>query len=270
MISAFSTMQQSDPYFSPEAPLIDPAQLPSWLVHEDEDVLVFNKPGWLVCHPSKNGPYSSLVGAVREWRTLDHVHLVSRLDRETSGVVILAKHRKAASRLQVAFAMRNTRKRYTALLQGRLQQAMTAESQLVKDPDSPVFVKQAIAFGSRGKSAVTVFEPLRFCGDFTLCSVTPITGRKHQIRAHAHWIGHPIAGDKLYGPDPLCYLSFIEHGWTPELAQRLHFIRQALHAEEIHIHGDDWHCTFTAPCPFDSEGFFALARSLSATPTDDA
>ena len=82
---------------SEEAPLVDPDQLSEWIIYEDQDLLVFDKPGWLVCHPSKNGPWSSLVGAAKEYLNVDSIHLVSRLDRETSGVVMLAKHRKAAS-----------------------------------------------------------------------------------------------------------------------------------------------------------------------------
>src|SRR3978361_1835261 len=81
-------------------PLVDSAELRSWLIMEDEQLLVFDKPGWLVCHPSKNGPWSSLAGAVREEYNPDVIRLVYRLDRETSGVTILAKTRATANRLQ--------------------------------------------------------------------------------------------------------------------------------------------------------------------------
>ena len=86
----------------PTAPLIDPGDFPGWILHEDERLLVVNKPGLIVCHPSKNGPWSSLVGAAREYLGLPVVHLVFRLDRETSGVVVLAKDSATASQLQKA------------------------------------------------------------------------------------------------------------------------------------------------------------------------
>ena len=249
--------------FGPEAPLIDPAELPEWILSEDEDVLVLNKPGWLVCHPSKNGPWSSLVGAVREARGLDKVHLVSRLDRETSGLVLLAKHHKAASRLQTAFAKRHTRKRYLALLKGHLKEARTTESNLENDPDSPVIVQQRISFGGRGKAAITHFKPLEYWGPHTLAEVIPETGRKHQIRAHAAWLEHPVLGDKIYGGDPTWYLEFIEHGWTDRLASELRFPRQALHAAELEIWGDGFRVAYQAPCPFEAEGYRQLAEAES-------
>lgn len=238
---------------SPEAPLVEPEELEHWIIEENEDVVVLNKPGWLVCHPSKNGPWSSLVGAVREARGLDRIHLVSRLDRETSGLVVLAKHHKAASQLQTAFARRNTAKRYLALLKGRLEEERRTESNLEKDPESPVYVQQRVSFGGRGKHAETLFKPLEYWGDNTLAEVVPVTGRKHQIRVHAAWLEHPILGDKIYGGDPTWYLEFIEQGWTERLATELRFPRQALHAERLEIWGEDFRYEWTAPCPFEAE-----------------
>jgi 23S rRNA pseudouridine1911/1915/1917 synthase len=101
------------------ARIIEPPELASWILHEDERLLVVNKPGDVVCHPSKHGPWSSLVGAAREHLGLDRVHLVFRLDRETSGVVVLAKDPRMASRLQTAMQDRRVGKRYLAVLTGR-------------------------------------------------------------------------------------------------------------------------------------------------------
>mgnify|MGYP005854380079 CR=1 FL=1 len=258
----FGAMPVPLPY-GPEAPLIKPEDLERWILEEDADMLVLNKPGWVVCHPSKNGPWSSLVGAVREARALERVHLVSRLDRETSGLVVLAKHRKAASRLQTAFARRHTRKRYLALLEGRLEEARSTESNLEKDPESPVAVKQRITFGGRGKAALTHFRPLEYWGPHTLTEVIPESGRKHQIRAHAAWLGHPVLGDKIYAGDPTAYLEFIDRGWTPRLERGLRFYRQALHAAELEIWGDGFRLTFQAPCPFEGEGFRERAEAES-------
>ena len=84
------------------APLVKPAELEEWVIYQDESIVVLNKPGWLVCHPSKNGPWSSLVGAVREHFQLEQVYLAGRLDRETSGVVLLAKEESAGKHWQKA------------------------------------------------------------------------------------------------------------------------------------------------------------------------
>lgn len=243
-----------------EAPLIEAAEVEDWILEESEDLIVLNKPGWVVCHPSKNGPFSSLVGAVRELRGLERVHLVSRLDRETSGLVVLARNHRTASRLQTAFAKRQTRRRYLALLRGRLAEERSCESNLEPDPGSPVHVQQRVSFGGRGKAAVTHFRPLVHWGDCTLAEVVPETGRKHQIRVHAAWLGHPVAGDKIYGGDPEAYLAFIDKGWTPQLRQRLRFPRQALHAERLEICTDDGWLYFAAPCPFEAEGLRAIAE----------
>lgn len=235
--------------------MVREGQLEDWIIEENEDILVINKPGWLVCHPSKNGPWSSLVGAVRESRNLDRIHLVSRLDRETSGLVIMAKNHRTASRLQVAFAKRNTHKQYLAILKGRLSEERVTESNLVPDRESPVFVQQRVSFGREGKTAKTRFKPLQPWGADTLVEVVPITGRKHQIRVHAAWLGNPVIGDKIYGGDPTHYLEFIESGWTDRLERELLHPRQALHAHRIKVWGEDFCHEWEAPCPFSEEGF---------------
>ena len=243
------------PAQNPVPLLVDEEELEQWIIEETENILVINKPGWLVCHPSKNGPWSSLVGAVRESRNLDRIHLVSRLDRETSGLVILAKNHRTASRLQVAFAKRNTDKRYLAILKGKLTEERTTESSLVPDKESPVFVQQKVSFGRDGKLAKTYFRPLQEWGSNTLAEVIPVTGRKHQIRVHAAWLGNPVIGDKIYGGDPTHYLEFIENGWTDRFQQELVYPRQALHAHRIKVWGEDFSFEWEAPCPFSDEGF---------------
>lgn len=257
-------MNLEDDRFGPEPPLVRPGEVEQWILHEDEDLLVLNKPGWLVCHPSKNGPWSSLVGAVRESRGLDKIHLVSRLDRETSGVVVLALRHKVASRLQTAFARRHTRKRYLALLRGHLEAPRTCESNLEPDRESPVVVQQRVSFGGRGKTAVTHFKPLAKWGAHTLAEVVPETGRKHQIRVHAAWLEHPILGDKIYGGDPTCYLEFIETGWTQRLQKQLVLPRQALHAFELEIWGEDFRNTFRAPSPFEDPAWRQQVAEIPA------
>ncbi len=190
--------------------------------------------GDVVCHPSKAGPWSSLVSATREYTGLPVMHLVFRLDRETSGIVVLAKDAKMASRLQKAMQQRKVGKVYLAVLCGELRAAVTVDQPLGDDTASPVFIKSAVV-PAGGQPAVTHFTPVAVAGGFTLVRVVTETGRKHQIRAHAQWLGHSLVGDKIYGPDARLYLDFIDSGWTDALAAKLLLPRQALHCAEIDL-----------------------------------
>lgn len=245
--------------------MIAPEELRSWIVHEDEALLVVNKPGDVVCHPSKAGPWSSLVGAAREFCGLPVVHLVFRLDRETSGAVVLAKNPRAASRLQKAMQDRRVAKTYYAVLSGELRDDVTVDQPLGDDTASSVFVKSAVVTG--GRPAVTRFEPIGSAGGFTLARVTPQTGRKHQIRAHAQWLGHSLVGDKIYGPDSGLFLSFIDQGWTPDLAAQLLLPRQALHCAIIDLSPAGWSATnrFVAPWPDDLRTFL-VSQGITPPP----
>lgn len=236
---------------------IAPEELRAWIVYEDARLLVIGKPGDVVCHPSKAGPWSSLVGAAREYTGLPTMHLVFRLDRETSGIVVLAKDAKRASRLQVAMQERKVGKVYEAVLTGALHEPVTVNQPLGDDVNSPVFVKSAVR--EDGQPSVTHFTPLAVSGDraFTRVRVVTETGRKHQIRAHAQWLGHSIVGDKIYGPDARCYLEFIDHGWTPALAEKLLMPRQALHCAQIDLRGAGLEHVFAAPLPEDLREFCA-------------
>ncbi|AKC82561.1 pseudouridine synthase [Verrucomicrobia bacterium IMCC26134] len=215
--------------------MIAPEELSSWQIVDDEAVLAFNKPGDVVCHPSKAGPWSSLAGAVKAGCGLERAHLVFRLDRETSGVVLFAKDERWASILQRAMMARRVKKTYLAVLTGELNAPIAVDQPLGDDEHSPVYVKTAVR--PDGKEARSRFTPLLATGGFTLAEVGIDTGRKHQIRAHAQWLGHAVVGDKIYGPDARCYLEFIDHGWTPALEEKLLLPRQALHCAKIEILG---------------------------------
>ena len=240
--------------------LITLEELKRWIVYEDERLLVVNKPGDVVCHPSKAGPWSSLVGAAREYTGLPTMHLVFRLDRETSGVVVLAKDAAMASRLQTAMMDRKAGKLYLAVLAGELSAAVTVNQPLGDDTASPVFIKTTVV-AEGGQAAVTHFTPVAASQGFTLVRVVTETGRKHQIRAHAQWLGHSIVGDKIYGPDARCYLEFIETGWTPALAEKLLLSRQALHCAEIDLRSVGVTEVFRAPLAADLREF-GTARGL--------
>jgi 23S rRNA pseudouridine1911/1915/1917 synthase len=236
-------------------PKVNPDDLPKWLIDEDEDFLVFDKPGWLVCHPSKDGPWSSLVGAVREWRGLETLHLVSRLDRETSGIILIAKNSTAASLSQTAMERRWVTKTYYTLLRGELPNPIQVDQSLGPDETSKVVVKTAVRVGPGTLPAATFFEPLIKAAGYTLARVQPHTGRKHQIRAHALWLGYPVLGDKIYGGDDSLYLEFIEQGWTERLAKNCGFERQALHAARLEFKAPQFTRNFSAPLAVDMRQF---------------
>ena len=239
--------------------LIAPEELRAWILFEDERLLVLNKPGDVVCHPSKAGPWSSLVGAAREHLGGGAVHLIFRLDRETSGVVLIAKDERTAQRLQRAALKRRYAKTYHAILVGELAAETTVDQPLGPDFSGPVVAKTGVVPPEQGKPATTRFTPLAVGGGFTLARVTTETGRKHQIRAHAQWLGYPLVGDKIYGPDQRLYLEFIETGWTPALEGRLLLRRQALHCAEIDLTPAGEPHVFRAGLPEDL-ACFALAR----------
>ena len=233
--------------------MITPEEVPTWIVHEDDRLLVLNKPGDVVCHPSKAGPWSSLVGAAREYAHLAASHLIFRLDRETSGVVVLAKDPEMASRLQKAMQQRLVRKTYLAILTGEVAAPVTVDQPLGDDEASPVFVKSTVR--PDGQPSITHFTPLSCADGYTLARVKTESGRKHQIRAHAQWLGHSLVGDKIYGPDARLFIEFIENGWSEALAAQLILPRQALHCAEIDLTPAGVEKIFHAALPADMNDF---------------
>jgi 23S rRNA pseudouridine1911/1915/1917 synthase len=247
-------------------PLVDPAELPGWVLLNDDRLLAIDKPGWLVVHPSKNGPWSSLGGAVREVFKLDAVRFIYRLDRETSGVIILAKTEAVGGRLGKAVLQRKIGKAYVAILEGELTGPVTVNRPLGPDPLANVTVKQRVVpAGSIGaQEAETKFHPLVARGGFTLAGVELVTGRKHQIRAHAEWLQHRVVGDKLYGPDPGLYLEFATQGWTERHSALLPLTRQALHCAAIDLRPAGLDYLLRAPWPEDLARFAGRRMRLPA------
>ncbi len=243
----------ADPLPPAEAPLVNPTDLPGWVLLSDERLLVMDKPGWLVVHPSKNGPWSSLAGAIREGLGLETIRFIYRLDRETSGVIVLGKDEATGSRLQKAMGKRLIGKAYVALLEGELTAPLVVEQWLGPDPSANVTVKQRVVLPETagGQAAKTIFHPLVARNGATLVGVELLTGRKHQIRAHAEFIGHRVLGDKLYGPDPTLYLEFAQKGWTERHSQLLALTRQALHCAAIDLRPARMDYLLRAPWPAD-------------------
>jgi 23S rRNA pseudouridine1911/1915/1917 synthase len=254
----------SEPLPPSAPPLVDPAELRTWVMLDDERLLVLDKPGWLVCHPSKNGPWSSLAGAVREEFKPDAIRLIYRLDRETSGVIVLAKTEAMGRRLGKAVLERRIGKLYIALLDGEMPAAVTVNQPLGPDPTANVSVKQRVTTGEGSQEAVTIFHPLLVRNGFTLAGVELLTGRKHQIRAHAEWLGQRVVGDKLYGPDPGLYLEFAAQGWTARHSELLGMTRQALHCVAIDLRTTGLDYLLRAPWPADMARFAGRNLALPA------
>lgn len=254
----------SEPLPPAAAPLVDATELRTWVMLNDEHLLVLDKPGWLVCHPSKDGPWSSLAGAVREVFKPDAIRFIYRLDRETSGVIVLAKTAEAGRRLQKAVGRRQIGKIYAAILEGEMSGPVEVAQPLGPDGSVNVSVKQRVVAGAGSQEATTRFHPLAARGGHTLAGIELLTGRKHQIRAHAEWLGRRVVGDKLYGPDPTLYLEFAEKGWTARHSALLGMARQALHCAAIDLRPTGMDYLLRAPWPPDMARFAERRMQLPA------
>jgi 23S rRNA pseudouridine1911/1915/1917 synthase len=213
-------------------------------------VLVVNKPAGLVCHPTRGDEYSSLIGRVRLHLGSTAGRLVGRLDRETSGIVLVAKNAQAAGELGKLIATPSVHKEYWAIVHGSVAgDHLTIDAPLGRDEASEVAIKDAVRpDGAAARTHVSVLR--RFLKDrqpFTWTAVKPETGRKHQIRIHLAHAGHPIVGDKIYGSDERQYLRFVTGTMTDADRSALMLEHQALHARALSFswRGQTWQ--FVAP-----------------------
>ena len=230
------------------------------IIDETDDYLVVDKPPYLLIHPTKPDGTPTLWKELRELLAFEianggQVSIVNRLDRETSGLVLVAKTSAAARRFGLLMQEQRLKKEYLAIVWGWPDwNTQTVDAPLArqgKHGTSPIWLKQAIH--PAGAPAQTEFHVERrfvrstSAGEkFALVRAIPRTGRTHQIRVHLASLGHPIVGDKIYGPDERLYLQFIETGWTPELERQLLLPRHALHATKLAVDGET---KWTAPCP---------------------
>ncbi len=238
------------------APAPEPPQaeaIPLQLLYEDEALAVLDKPAGLVVHPAHGHEAGTLLNGLlarfsqlKSWPAEEgRPGLVHRLDRDTSGLLLVALTPAAAGNLRAQFKAATVHKVYRALVIGqpRLDRACI-EAAIGRDPRER---KRMAVVSEGGREAVTEYRVLERLGDYALLEVRPKTGRTHQISVHLAAIGHPVAGDRVYGPQ----------------RQRLRFGRIFLHAAELTfrhpVTGEEM--TFHAPLPCELEGVLAELRA---------
>ncbi len=237
------------------------------IVDETDDYVIVDKPAFLLAHPTKANGSTTLWNELRELLAFEianggQVSIVNRLDRETSGLALVAKTTAAARRFGILMQQRRLKKEYLAIVWGW----PNWETRVVDAPldrqgkyrQSAIWLKQTV--DPAGAVARTDFHVKRrfnksgLSGEnrFSLIRAVPLTGRTHQIRVHLTSTGHPIVGDKIYGPDEQLYLRFIQTGWTPELERQLLLPRHALHSTKL---GIDSEIEWNSPLPVDLVNF---------------
>jgi 23S rRNA pseudouridine1911/1915/1917 synthase len=221
------------------------------IVAESDDFIVVEKPPFLLVHPTKPSSARTLWGELKQLLAFEianggQVSIVNRLDRETSGLVLVAKNAAVARRFGLLMQEQRIAKEYLAIVRGWPEW----ETNLVDAPlarqgvhaPSAIWLKQMIH--PKGAAARTDFRVeerfIQGSGErFSIIRAFPRTGRTHQIRVHLASLGHAIVGDKIYGPDEKLYLEFIETGWTTGLERRLLLPRHALHSAALEIDGGE-------------------------------
>jgi 23S rRNA pseudouridine1911/1915/1917 synthase len=244
------------------------------IIDETGDYAVIDKPPFLLIHPTKPDGTRTLWQELRglfafEIAAGGQVSIVNRLDRETSGLVLVAKNADVARRFGLLMQRRQLEKEYLAIVWGWPEWERTVVDTALdrqgKHQHSAIWLKQMIhpsgapaqtelrverrfvrSTGKARSQPVRRGEPAPLedaceADKFSLVCAIPQTGRTHQIRVHLSSIGHPIVGDKIYGPDQQLYLHFIKTGWTAELERQLLLPRHALHSARLAIEGEyEW------------------------------
>lgn len=219
-------------------PLAAAAQaIPIDIVYQDRDIVVVDKPAGMVVHPAPGHPDGTLVNAL-----LHHVcdlsgiggalrpGIVHRLDRETSGLLVVAKNDSAHRALSEALGRRHVRRRYRAAVWGHLKEShLEIDAPIGRDPRE----RRRMAVVKAGRRAVTRARVRERWRSADLLDVALETGRTHQIRVHFAHLGHPIVGDMVYGASRERGMGGPDRGWALELARRVP--RQFLHAAELVI-----------------------------------
>jgi len=232
-----------------------PENIPIEIVYEDETLVVVNKPAGLVVHPAAGVPSGTLANALAyHFQSLPggvRPGLVHRLDRDTSGLLVVAKTESALENLSDQFRDRTVYKSYVALVHGRLaSNSGKIDQPLARDPTN----RTRMAVVRNGRNALTLYRLRRGFDRFTLLDVELKTGRTHQIRVHLAWLKHPVVGDETYGAGRDNTIQ------DARLRARVRSLnRQFLHAEKLaftHPETGEW-VKFESPLPGELEELLA-------------
>ena len=184
---------------------IIPVELSLDILYEDDDVICVNKPAGMPTHPSHNHHYDTLANALAYYYSEKGIpfvfRAVNRLDRETSGVVLVAKNRAASAKLSKSLQEKRFVKTYHAVVCGCPKESCGSIVAYVSRREGSIIYRKAAESGSESEYAETLYEVAEQSNGYTLLKIRPITGRTHQIRVHMQYIGNPIYGDGLYGTD---------------------------------------------------------------------
>jgi len=199
------------------------------IIHEDEDLLVINKPAGLVVHPGSGNPDSTLLNALLHHcphsKELPRAGIIHRLDKDTSGLLVIAKSHLAFKDLSEQIKARSISRIYQAIVSGTLISGGTVDAPIARHP----IQRKRMAIVDTGKESITHYRVAERYRAYTRLKVQLETGRTHQIRVHMASIHHPLLGDPIYGGR-----LQLPKGATPELISALRqFKRQALHASEL-------------------------------------
>lgn len=238
------------------------------VIDESPDWIVVDKAAPLIVHPTNGKNEPTLLGGIDHLLAFEIENgacpaVVNRLDRDTSGLVLVAKHKQAARALGMAFEARQVEKEYLAVVGGwPIEDRWTCAEPIRRQGvtrESKIWVRQVV--DPQGKPCCTHFEVLdRFMRDdqrYALVRCLPETGRMHQLRVHLAHCGHPIVGDKLYWNTGAEYIRWMEAGWTEELKQMLHLPRHALHASLLRLRWEGHEYVWRCDLPGDIEDFIA-------------
>lgn len=221
------------------------------IIDESADWIVVDKPAHLLVHPSKPGNPPTLLDGLEqllmyELATGGSLSIINRLDRETSGIVLIAKHKQAATELAKAREQKEFTKIYQVIVRGWPQDdEFVIDAPIIRKGEvasSDIYIRQMVhPDGSPSESRFGVVERLEKNGfRYSILRCHLVTGRTHQIRVHLEHAGVPVLGDKIYGHTGQPYLDFIKRGWTQQLERQLLINRHALHAGELKWRDFSW------------------------------